>query len=69
MGMALSRVGVSNVALPSDAAPEGGPLPVRAKRAPIVPIYGDDVPVYEATRRHLGYHPLPHRPPPKDRNT
>jgi hypothetical protein len=41
--------GVSNVALPSDAAPDSSPLPVRAKRAPIVPIYGDDVPVYDAT--------------------
>jgi hypothetical protein len=45
---------VSSVALPTEAIVHEGdvghhPLPVRAKRAPIIAIYGDDVPVYEAT--------------------
>ena len=39
----------ASVELPFEAAPEGGPLPVSARRAPIIPIYGDDVPLSETT--------------------
>jgi hypothetical protein len=40
----------ASVELPSDVAPEGGPLPVfRRHRAPISIFYGDDVPVPDAT--------------------